>query len=166
MPTRRAILAILIFPLLAPLAGAAGKKNEKFSISFHLEAEATDNPKMIFQQMVGGRAKVFKRVPEIHSKDIASFAPFPTADGDYGLVLRLHPAAVNRIHAVTTANQGRWLVALVNGRVADAVLIDKPVSDGRMVIWKRVMLADITLMDEVLPRIGKEQEKKKKKSFF
>ena len=37
---------------------------------------------------------------------------------------------------VTNANQGRWMIAQVNGRVVDGVLIDKQIGDGFIVIWK------------------------------
>ncbi|MES2995346.1 MAG: hypothetical protein V4733_00885 [Verrucomicrobiota bacterium] len=163
---KRIPLLVLLSLICLPLrADASGKKEVKFSITFHSQTDGMDNPKMIFPQTVNGRNLFFRRVPEIGSKDIQSFAPFPADDGQYGLVLQLKPTAANRIFAVTTANQGQWLLALVNGRVADAVIVDKPINDGRLVIWKRVTLEDIALLDKELPRTG-EAKPQKKKSFF
>ena len=53
------------------------------------------------------------------------------------------------------------MVAQVNGRVVDGVTIDKQISDGYLVVWKRVTLADITLFDKELTRAGADGKKKK-----
>lgn len=147
-----------------PLASAAGKKEVAAVVSFHMETDPTDNPKMIFQQAAGGKMRVFSRTPDIGSKDILSFAPFPSEDGDYGLVFVLKEHAAKRLQAVTNAAQGRFLVAMLNGRIVDGVQIDKPVEDGKLVIWKGATMADITVLDESFPRIGQEGQKKKKKN--
>ena len=93
---------------------------------------------------------------------MTAFSPFPADSGQgFGLVLKLKPNAVNRLAALTSANQGRWLISQVNGRAVDGVLIDKPVNDGFIVIWKGVSDADIAVLDKELPRIGAENQKKK-----
>ncbi len=146
---------------LAPNALASGKKEMKTSLSFHMETEATDNPKMIFPQLANGQTRYFRRMPEITNKDVVSFSPFPSDVGDgYGIVFKLKGNAVNRLAALTAANQGKWLIVQVNGRVVDGVMIDKQVSDGFIVIWKGVTIDDVTLFDKSLPRIGAENKKK------
>jgi len=146
-----------------PSAFASGKKESKVSITFHMETEATDNPKMIFPQLANGQQRFFRRMPEIGTKDIVSFSPFPSEAGDdYGIAVKLKSNALNRLAAVTNANQGKWMISQVNGRVVDGFFIDKQIDDGVLVIWKGVTLADITLLDEELPRAGSEGKKKKK----
>ncbi len=157
-----AALTMLAVLALAPPTFAGGKKENKASITFHMETEGTDNPKMIFPQMANGQTRYFRRTSEISLKDVTAFSPFPAEDGaGFGLVLKLKPTAVNRLAAVTSANQGRWLISQVNGRAVDGVLIDKPVSDGFIVIWKGINDVDITILDKELPRIGAEDQKKK-----
>lgn len=68
----------------APTRFAGGKKEEKVSVTFHMEAAETDNPKMIFPQMANGKTRYFQRVPEINLKDVVSFAPFPSDFDGYG----------------------------------------------------------------------------------
>ncbi len=80
-----------------------------------------------------------------------------------GTRIQLKEHAARRLEATTNMGQGRFMVSRLNGRVVDGVKIDKPVVDGKMVIWKGVTLADIAVLDESYPRIGKEGEKKKKK---
>ena len=140
----------------------SGKKEGKASISFHLEAPTTDNPKMVSPpSMAFGKMRSFSRSPVVNLKDVASFVPFPSEAGDgYGLVLTLKPAAVTRLAAVTNTSAGLWLLTQVNGRIVDGVLIDKEISDGRLVIWKGVTLADIAVLDAELPRTGENGKKK------
>lgn len=163
MRFRGALLLIVLLLVWTPALHAAGKKEDKATVSFHIETEATDNPKMIFPQLVNGQTRYFRRVPEAILKDVHSFSPFASdlGGGDYGLLLTLKGHAAKRLSAITTVNQGRWMISQVNGRVVDGVLIDKPVNDGRLVIWKGVTLADIALLDEELPRTGQEGKNKK-----
>ena len=149
---------------IAPAASASGKKEAKASVTFHLETEGTDNPKMIFPQLANGQQRFFRRLPEVTLKDMVSFSPFPSEVGeDYGIVFKMKVSATNRLGAITAANQGRWMISQINGRVVDGVMIDKQINDGFVVIWKGVTLADIAVLDEDLPRIGAEGQKKKKK---
>ena len=146
---------------LAPPLFASGKKENKASVTFHIETEASENPKMIFPQVVGEQTRYFRRMPEIGMKDIVSFSPFPSDVGEgFGIVFRLKSNAVNRFAAITAANQGRWLISQVNGRAVDGVIIDKQVNDGFIVIWKGVTLADVELLDEQLPRADEANKKK------
>lgn len=153
----KSCVAILLFALavvLSPPAQAAGKKNDKAVVSFHIQAEAIDNPKMIFPYKVGGETQYFRRMPEFHTKDIKSFASGPSVheDGEFTVVFRLKRGAIQRLQAVTTANQGRWMAAQLNGRVIDCVMVDAPVEDGVLVIWNGVTAADVNTLEKALKR--------------
>jgi hypothetical protein len=164
MPPRFAAVLMMLVTALCPAAFAGGKADNKASISVHMETESTDNPKMIFPQEISGQTRYFRRVPEIATKDVIAFSPFPSdAGGDYGVVFKLKDSASRRLAAVTSANQGRWMIIMINGRAVDGVLIDKQVDDGVVVAWKGANLADIAVFDDSLPRIGQDGRKKKKK---
>jgi hypothetical protein len=163
MRSHIAAIFLVVALALSPSAFASGKKEVKSSVSFHMESDGNDNPKMIAQAVHNGKNRFFRRLPEITTKDIVSFNPFPSEAGeDYGIVFRLTPTATNRLSAVTAANQGRYLMAQLNGRLVDGVLIDKQINDGFVVIWKGATIADIQLLDQDKPRIGEEGKKKKK----
>src|SRR5690606_19447604 len=117
MTSRRFLILLLAaLPLSPALAG--GKKDSQTKISFHIQADPNENPKMIFPQMTNGQQVFYRRLGEVGEKDIAQFNPFPSRDGEgYGLLLKLKPGAINRINAITTDNLNRWMVAMVNGRV-------------------------------------------------
>lgn len=152
----------IIIALLALCPGltahAGGKKGSKVGITFHMQTQETDNPKMIFPQITNGKQLYYSRSPEISTKDIAAFNPFPSQDGEgFGVLLQLKSSAKNRLAAVTNANINRWMVARVNGRIVDAVIVDKQISDGYLVIWKGIGAAEIDLFDSKVPRIGQKK---------
>jgi hypothetical protein len=165
MSRRIKTLAALFLLCLAPAALAGGKKEPAPVISFHMETDATDNPKMTFQVVILGKVRYFRRMSEISTRDIAEFSPFPDDLGGntYGMAVRLKPHAVNRLGAITAVNLDRWMAASINGQIRDAVKIDKQINDGTLVIWKAVQLAEINALDKTIPRIGQKEAKGKKK---
>lgn len=146
---------------LVPVAAlAGGKAGESAKLSFHLETDQNENPKMIFPELVNGKVRVFRRMSEVSEKDIESFNPFPASDGaTYGLTLKLKAAGARRLAAVTATNPDRWLVARVNGRSVDGVLIDRQINDGVLIVWKGVTAQDIKMFDKLAPRIGETKKR-------
>jgi hypothetical protein len=158
----RLMRIILVLLLSVSPSWAGDKKGKNMAVSFHLETDANNNPKMIFEQMIGGKKRYFSRGPEFTAKDITAFSPF-LADNqnDYGIVFQLRGSAANRLENVTMANQGKMLIAAVNGRVVDGVIIDQPVKDGVLVVWNGIQEAEIKEYDKLAPRIGEDKKKKK-----
>lgn len=129
-------------------------------ISFHLETDANDNPKMVFPHQLIGQQKFFRRMPEVSSKDFKAFNPFPSDDQtSYGVLIQLKESAGKRFTAATTANQGKWMICQAFGRVVDGVIIDQPVNDHVIVVWKGLTLEEIRELDKVMPRVGEEKKK-------
>jgi hypothetical protein len=163
LPRLAAAAAVLALSVVQPLH-ASGKKGEPSGISFHLQGEENDNPKMMIVLPTNGKNTPYRRLPEVVTKDIAAFAPFPSRDGDgFGVLLQLKPAVRNRWAAITASNVNRWVMAMVNGRAVDAVMIDKQITDGQMVIWKGIGEGEIAAFDEMVPRIGEEKPRGKQK---
>lgn len=138
----------------------AGGDKKIAQVSFHVETEATENLNMIFPYQLMGKERYFRRMPEISSKDFVSFNPFPSDDQtSYGVLIRLKESSGKRLTAVTTADQGKYMVCQAFGRAVDVVMIDQPVNDGVIVIWKGLTLDEIRELDKVMPRIGDEKKK-------
>jgi hypothetical protein len=151
---------LFVFLFMFTTIAWAGGDKKLAQISFHVETDASDNPKMILTHEFLGKKRYFRRVPDIASKDFVAFKPFPADDqASYGILIQLKESSGKRLAAVTTANQGKFLACQAFGRVVDGVIIDMPVSDRAIVIWKGLTLDEIRELDKVLPRIG---EKKKK----
>ncbi len=162
MKSQLAALLTVAVMAFSPTAFAGGKKENKLSVTFHLEADATDDPKMIAPQMANGKKRFFYRLPEISTKDIIAFSPFPADVGEgYGVVFRVKGNVANRLSALTNANVGRFMISQINGRVLDGFMIDKQVNDGCVVIWKGVTLAEVGMLDAEMPRFGAKEKKHK-----
>jgi hypothetical protein len=163
LPMRFLFFIACVLLMAQPLLASGDKKSS--GIAFHLEADQSDHPKMTFTHVIGGKQRWFQRAAELTEKDVAAFAPFPAEDpSTYGVVFKLTRRGANRLAAFTAANKGRWLVATVNGRVVDGVVIDRQVTDGMIVIWQGITLNEIKTFDKMRPRITPEGKAKKKKN--
>ena len=143
--------------IAAALAG--GKKPPPMQVTFHLEGSQQEGDKFVFAQPTAGKTVWYRKSAELTIKDVVAFKSFPAEnDAGYGVVLQLNPKAANRLHTVCSANQGKYLLAVVNGQVRDAVLIDRPAPDPYVVIWQRITAEEIHIADMAMPRIGEDPQ--------
>lgn len=142
---------ILIAALLLPLpAQAAGSKNGKAQVSFHLQAEPGDSPKSIYPLIVHDQQIAFKRTPEIQTKDVVAYKAVPSSEqeGIYDIVVQLKPKAAQHLQMITNANRGRYLAAQINGRTGEPVLINAQINDGILVIWGVATAEDLNTLSK------------------
>ncbi len=105
MPFRFLTLILVFSAALLSPAAAGGKPNKKASVFFHIQGDATENPRMIFAQEMNGKTMNFRRVPEVGTKDVASYTPFPAAGGgNYGAVFRHKRNTASRLSAISNAS--------------------------------------------------------------
>jgi hypothetical protein len=130
-------------PLLHVLTVIAGVgflvsagKEPTFLISFHEEGEAIEGPKKVKPYPVNGETKYFRTMPLFTQIDIKSYWPFPAEDGSHGAVFWLDTTGQHVLERVGVANRGQYVAAVVNRVPVDLLLVDGPVPDGRIVIWK------------------------------
>lgn len=165
------LLALLLIPATA--SQASGKKTPPASVSFHMQGDAVEAPKFARKIKTLAGTRYFRKVPEVGTKDIIAFSPFPADDKKtYGIVFKLNKQGAKRLHEATTMNRGKLMLSLVNGQALGVVRIDKPVTDGMIVIWSGIQQQEIKMYDKLAPRIGenpkawkkrlKEAKKKKK----
>ena len=161
--TRRLTLTLLACVIAAPSAAAMGKRPEKNILNFHLQGHQSDGPKMVFPLPMGNKKRFFRKSPVTFNKEIVSLKHFITEDGTYGATFSFNKAAAGRIAAITTSNQDKWLVAMLNGRPVDAVYIDKPVGDGRLVIWRGIKQVEIIRFEYAMPLTGETSKQWKER---
>lgn len=150
----RPLLCLLFaVPVLLSSCGfMTGQEKPKFTISFHTQGTDMDSPRSIFREMVPGQAypTVFKLVPEFSQSNIAAFKSFPAPSGNgNGALLRLDFRGTNALDLVTHTRTGEIMLTLVNGKPADYISIDRPVSDGTITVWEG-------LSDEVIAEMTKK----------
>lgn len=146
--------------LLSSLTGfAGGKKEPQASISFHLEGAAAEAPKISRGVTTEAGDGFFRIVPEISNRDAIAFSSFPSKeDQTYGLVIKLNKQATRKLEVISTMNQGKLLLSIINGQPHGITRIDKPIKDGTLVIWRGVTNEHIRMYDQVVPRIGEDQK--------
>lgn len=126
----------------------------KFTITFHAQAGPEDPPKTMFPYDLEGRRRFFKIVPEVSQQNITAFHPFPSESGiDNGVALKLDFRGSAALDIITRTRKDEYLLTLVNGKPADYVVIDQPVSDGLITIWQGVPDAIIKEMEKKYPHI-------------
>jgi len=155
--TRRLIFSLFAFSLLTPAYGM-GEKQNKNTLTFHLQGDQTDGPKMVFPLPMGDQKGFFRKSPLTLTKEILAYTPFFSDDGTAGATFAFSQKASTRIAALTTENQGKWIIAMLNGRPVDFLRIDNPVHDGRLVIWRGIKESEILAFDYVLPHIGEDRK--------
>ena len=132
---------------------AFGKKPPRNRLTFHMQGQASDGPKMVFPLPMDDRRLFFKKSPLTFTKEIVAFLPFFAEDGTAGATFQFRPETARRIAAITNQNRQKWLVAMLNGRPVDAVFIEEPVTDGKLVIWQGMKQAEIISFDYIIPHI-------------
>jgi len=137
---------------------AFGKKPPKNRLTFHLQGQASDGPKMVFPLPVGGKRLFFRKSPMTFTKEIVAFLPFYAEDGTAGATFQFRTETARRIAALTNQNRQKWVVAMLNGRPVDAVFIEKPVTDGKLVIWQGMKQAEVVSFDYIIPHIGESRK--------
>lgn len=160
----RLIIALAFFLALPAASIAGGKKGAPVSVSFHLQGDAGEGQKFVFPFKTAGQQIYYRKNPEFSLKDIIAFQSFPSEDpSSYGLILQLNKVGRQRLASMSASNNGKFLLAMVNGTVRDAVLIDRQVNDGLLVIWQRIGAAEVRAADTLMPKIGEDPKAWKKR---
>ncbi len=147
-------LAIALFLPASLLLMGNGKQADAFLITIHEESSADEVPKFATPVKLGSemRQYFFKRVPTFTDRDIAYFYPFVSKDGaTFGAGLKLTPKATEALKAHSLTNQGRLLGIRVANAPYTAVMVDRPVDDGVIVIWQGLSKAHLKAFEKRFP---------------
>ncbi|MEI6536831.1 MAG: hypothetical protein WCN98_15900, partial [Verrucomicrobiaceae bacterium] len=147
--------APLLLALITPLLLGFSHKTD-FTITFHALAAEMDPPKTMFPFDLNGKRVFFKIVPEVSQQNIVAFYPFPAEGGKgYGLTLQLDFLGRSSLEIITRTRRDEYLLAMVNAKPVDSVVLDQPVTDGIITIWQGVPEEVVKAMDKKYPRIKK-----------
>lgn len=135
---RHALVLLATLLTTALWCEGGGNQYKMYLVTFHIEGDDKDNPKMITPVKLGQehRQYYFSKIPSFTDKDIAWFYPFTASDGvTYGAAFRMKEHAAVELKAVTLTNQGKLLGLRCSDAPLQAVMIDRPIDDGVVVIW-------------------------------
>lgn len=130
-----AILTLVFLPTFG-LPVQAGDGKQKHTIAFHEEGNEADGERKVFPYPVAGQEKFFKMTPTITHVDFDGFVPFRAEGGGFGAAFVLNRHGSLKLNQITTARQGSHLIASVDMKPVDVMLMDKPLKDGIIVLWK------------------------------
>ena len=134
----------------------SGARKPSFAISFHLEGIQFEGPKMVQPIRLGNPPKThfFRRVPELTQRHIKGYYPFPANDGaSYGVAFKLNKSGSDALAVISTVNQGKKLLTVVDGEPVDTTVLDKPIRDGHIVVWGGLTKSDLAKFDKKFTRI-------------
>ncbi len=163
----RPILAFVLLALLPALSLA----DSKLTIRLHQEGEEKDGPSFVTPvELINPPKKTFiRKVPTMTEKDIVEFYPFTAPDnsGSFGAYFFLNNDGSARMEQHTSSMRDTMMVALVNGRIATALMIDKKIANGIITIPTGFLPQEIVQLEALYPTRGKEKEfaEQKKKAL-
>ena len=157
---RMARFALLLFASMAVALAGADKKAAEISIRLHAEGNPKEGETFVTPVMLLNPPKrtVVRKVPIITERDVDAFYPFTAADGTIGAYLRLDADGTNKLMQHTVEFRDTLVVAMINGRVAAAMMVNQKVSDGVLLIPSGFAPKEIAQMQVKYPTIGKEKE--------
>jgi hypothetical protein len=137
----------------APSAQAGSKPT--LSISFVIEGDKFEGPRMVQPMPVQGVVKYFRKVPMITHKNIKAFFPFAAKDGSMGVALRVNEAGWRNVRETAALEAGKMLAVMINGRLVQTMAIDNPKKDDYIVvIWRGVTEAEVAALKKSYPEIA------------
>jgi len=102
-----------------------------------------------------------RKMPSFSLIDVETYQPFVAKKGGFGAIFKLERTAMNRLFHHTAENQGSYMISILNGTVGKPLKIDKPIKDGRLVIWDGLTQRDVHSLDYMVRRDGDTDEEMK-----
>jgi hypothetical protein len=159
-------LPILLVPMLA---FGAERKPPTLSIRLHAEGNPREGEPFVVPVTLINPPKqtVIRKVPIVTERDVVAFYPFAAADGTFGCYFKLDANGTNKLLQHTIEYRDTLVVAMVNGRVASAMMVGQKITDGIMPFPSGLLPREIVELQARYPIIGKEKEfpEQKKKAL-
>ena len=147
-----------LLPLLA-LGFIAAAKKPQLTIRFHSEANPVSGSEFTMQSKLpnSSRSICLSKIADISENDIVAVYPFPN-NGSMGCAFKLDLHGRIALETLSQEHHGGMLFGFVNARVVTAMMIDRRISDGIIVIPQGLTPAEIVLMKKSFPTLGENKE--------
>lgn len=141
----------------------AGQQSGRHLITMHLEGDETETTKFVTPVKLGSehRQYFFRKIPEFTDRDIQWFYPFTAADGvSYGAAFKFKPNAASRLKDVTMMNHGKLFALRCSDAMLQAVVIDRPIDDGVVVVWEGLQQRHLQQFRKRFPHVDDLSDKR------
>jgi len=149
---------LLLLGCVLFLVSCASNKVQEAQISFHTQTATGEMKNMVFAYTYKGQVVNMRKIPSFSFKDIETYQPFVAKNGSFGAIFTLGRTALNRLFHHTVENQGSLMISMINGTVSEPLKIDKPIKDGKLVVWNGLTERDIHSLDYSIARDGDTEE--------
>lgn len=121
-----------------------------FGISFLVEGEEIDGPKMVrrdVEKAPDGQFHYFRISPMITQLNVKGVYPIPADDGSWGAALLINDDGWKSVQATVAQDIGKLIRVMVNGRPVEFQRVSPPPSDDKvLIIWHGLTEAEIKQM--------------------
>ncbi len=107
--------------------------------------------------------RYYTRLPMLSLDNFEKFRSFLNDDGSYGVELFVKKEYRTRLYTETMSHVGKYMLPVVNGFAFAPMKIDRPITDGELVIWGGLNGYDLKQIGRSLTPIDEELEKKRYK---
>ena len=153
MILRRWLVAGILLSASLVLTGG-GRKSKTYLFTVHLEGSEDEAPKFASPAKLGSESRqyFFKKIPDFTDDHVAWFYPFVSEDGkSFGAAFKLKDHKSQALKALTLQHTGKLLGIRVPGAPYAAVLIDKPIDDGIIVLWEGLAKEHLKQFEKKFP---------------
>jgi hypothetical protein len=155
----RRIFLFLLLPLASVFAGATSPGSD-VQVRLHAEGLEQEGETFVVPVTLTNPPKqtFLRKVPIVTERDIVAFYPFAANDGSIGCYFKLDADGGHKLHQHTVEKLDTLVVAMINGRVACAMMVEKQIKDGILFIPSGFSPMEIAKLQTKFPIVGKEKE--------
>ncbi len=154
--SRFSLVSALLLLLAQPLLTSCQQK--PYPVFFLTEkdsAEVSSGP------VIKHGPHYYTKQPILTLDNVEKYRSFLMPDGSYGVELFVKNEYHTRLYNGTVASVGRRMLPVVNGYAFTPMKIDRPISDGEVVIWGGLNGYDLRMISRTVKPINAELEKKR-----
>ncbi len=105
--------------------------------------------------------RYYTRLPMLSLDNFESFRSFLNNDGTYGVELFIKKEYRTRLYMETMTHVGKRMLPVVNGFAFTPMKIDRPITDGELVIWGGLNGYDLKQISRTVKPVDEKLEEKR-----
>ena len=156
----RRLFFVCFLPFLTLQAGEQKKTDTEVMVRLHAEGTVQEGETFVVPvTLINPPKQTFiRKVPIVTERDIEAFYPFTAPDGTLGSYFKLDADGTHKLNQHSIEKLDTLVVAMINGRVACAMMVDKRVTDGILCFPSGFLPIEIAKLQTKFPVMGKENE--------
>ncbi len=103
----------------------------------------------------------YDKLPLLTQDHFQRFKSVKNADGSYGVILYLNKAYSQRLYTATAGKQGKLVLPVLSGLAFEPLMINAPVTSGKLYVRKGLNGYDLYRLSKVLAPMDEKAEEKR-----